>query len=90
MKTGKFGMEIIAGIYIRVSSVEQAEEGYSINSQKDKLNAYCKAMGYRIFNTYTDPGFTGANINRPALQQLIQDVESNKLDVIIVMKLDRL
>lgn len=87
---GKFGTEIIAGIYIRVSSAEQAEEGYSIGSQTDKLNAYCKAMGYKIFNTYVDPGFTGANIDRPALQQLIQDVESNKLDVVVVMKLDRL
>ena len=87
---GKFGAEIIAGIYIRVSSTEQAEEGYSIGSQTDKLKAYCTAMGYRIFNTYIDPGFTGANTSRPALQQLIQDVESNKLDVVIVMKLDRL
>lgn len=90
MKTGKFGTEIIAGIYIRVSSTEQAEEGYSIGSQTDKLNAYCKAMGYRIFNTYIDPGFTGANMNRPALQQLVQDIELNRLDVVIVMKLDRL
>lgn len=90
MKIGKFGNEIIAGIYIRVSSTEQAEEGYSVGSQTDKLTAYCTAMGYRIFNTYIDPGFTGANINRPALQQLIQDVELGKLDVVVVMKLDRL
>ncbi len=90
MGTGKFGNEIIAGIYIRVSSTEQADEGYSIGSQTDKLKAYCTAMGYRIFNTYVDPGFTGANINRPALHQLIQDVELGKLDVIVVMKLDRL
>ena len=90
METGKFGTKIIAGIYIRVSSTEQAEEGYSIGSQTDKLNAYCKAMGYKIFNTYVDRGFTGANINRPALQQLIQDVELGKLDIVVVMKLDRL
>jgi site-specific DNA recombinase len=79
-----------AGIYIRVSSAEQALEGYSVGSQTDKLQAYCMAMGYDIYNVYTDPGFTGANIDRPAMKKLINDVENKKIDIVLVMKLDRL
>lgn len=79
-----------AALYVRVSTTEQAEEGYSVGSQTDKLKAYCTAMGYSVFNIYTDPGFTGANLNRPAIQSLIHDVQNNLIDIVLVMKLDRL
>lgn len=79
-----------AAIYIRVSTTEQAEEGYSVQSQIDKLTAYCMAMDYTIYDTYIDPGYTGSNINRPAMQQLIADVKKGHIDIVIVMKLDRL
>ena len=79
-----------AGIYIRVSSSEQAEEGYSVGSQTDKLKAYCVAMEYDVYGVYTDPGYTGANINRPAMQQLIKDIEAKNVEIVLVMKLDRL
>lgn len=78
------------GCYIRVSSTEQADEGYSVQSQTDKLKAYCLAMDYMIYDMYIDPGFTGANLNRPGMQRLIRDVTNKKLDMVIVMKLDRL
>lgn len=79
-----------AAIYIRVSTAEQALEGYSIQSQTEKLQAYCKAMDFNVYDVYTDPGFTGANLNRPAMQKLISDVQEHFVDVVIVMKLDRL
>lgn len=79
-----------AGIYVRVSTQEQAEEGYSIQSQLDKLKAYCNIKEYILIKEYIDPGFSGANLNRPAITQLIQDVQNKKLDVVLVMKLDRL
>ncbi len=78
-----------AGIYIRVSSAEQAEEGYSIQAQTEKLEAYCKARDWVLYKAYTDPGFTGANINRPALQDMITDIKQHKIDIVVVYKLDR-
>lgn len=83
-------MQKKAALYVRVSTTEQAEEGYSVGSQTEKLKAYCTAMGYSIYNIYTDPGFTGANLNRPAMQTLMQDVQNRLIDIVIVMKLDRL
>lgn len=78
-----------AAIYIRVSSAEQAEEGYSIQAQTEKLEAYCKARDWNIYNTYTDPGFTGSNTKRPALQELIKSIKKHEIDVVVVYKLDR-
>lgn len=78
-----------AAIYTRVSSTEQVEEGYSLEAQIQKLTAYCNAKDWIIYKSYIDPGYTGANINRPAMQQLIQDVPKHNFDVIVVYKLDR-
>lgn len=78
-----------AALYIRVSSAEQAEEGYSIQAQTEKLEAYCKARDWSITNTYTDPGFTGSNTKRPDLQALIKSIKNHEVDVVVVYKLDR-
>lgn len=80
----------IARIYIRVSSQEQAEEGYSIPAQKEKLKAFCKAKDYFIENEYIDPGFSGANMDRPGLKKLIEDIKTRKTDMVVVYRLDRL
>lgn len=77
-------------IYARVSTTIQAEEGYSISEQTDKLSKYCEIMGWAVYNTYTDAGFTGSNIERPAMQQLIKDAKESKFDTVLVYKLDRL
>jgi site-specific DNA recombinase len=74
--------------YIRVSSQEQAIEGYSIQAQKERLAAYCKAHDWLITDFYIDGGYTGANIKRPGMQKLIADID--KFDVVLVYKLDRL
>lgn len=79
-----------AALYVRVSTMEQAKEGYSIPAQTSKLTAYAKAKDYAIVNTYTDPGYSGAKMDRPGLQQMIRDVKKNKIDVVVVYKLDRL
>lgn len=76
--------------YIRVSTVEQAEEGYSIGAQKERLTAYCKARDWLVYDYYVDGGFSGSNIDRPAMQKLINDVKSKKIDAVLVYKLDRL
>lgn len=77
-------------IYVRVSSQEQANEGYSIQEQTERLTKYCEAHGWIRVKVYTDPGFTGANRNRPALQMLCADVAKSLFDTVLVYKLDRL
>jgi len=82
--------KIVIAIYIRVSTQEQAKEGYSIGEQKERLEKYSEAHDWIIFKVYTDPGFSGGSTNRPGLQQLIRDVERKKVDKVLVYKLDRL
>ena len=77
-------------LYIRVSTQEQAREGYSIGAQEDRLRSYAKARGYTIVKVYTDPGFSGGNMERPALQEMIKQLEKGVADLVLVYKLDRL
>lgn len=77
-----------AALYIRVSTLEQAQEGYSVGEQKERLIAYCKAKDWLIADIYVDGGYTGSNLNRPGIQKLIS--ETNKFDLVLVYKLDRL
>ena len=77
-------------IYSRVSTIHQAVEGYSIEQQIDSLTKYCEAMGWTIYEYYTDSGFSGGKLERPAMEKLIRDAESGKFDTVAVYKLDRL
>lgn len=77
-------------IYVRVSTQEQANEGYSIDSQIDRLNSYCKARDWAVHKIYKDAGFSGANIERPALNELMRDIKDKRVNLVLVFKLDRL
>lgn len=77
-------------IYVRVSTQEQAKEGYSVDEQLDRLRKYCEAHDWKLRKEYVDPGFSGAKLERPAIQQLIKDVEEGKISRVLVYKLDRL
>ena len=77
-------------IYVRVSTTNQAEEGYSIEEQKDKLSSYCNIKDWSVYKIYTDGGFSGSNTKRPALEQLIKDAKKKLFDTVLVYKLDRL
>ena len=77
-------------IYIRVSTQEQAHEGYSIAAQEERLRAYAKARGYTIVKIFTDPAYSGANMERPALQEMVKGIEQGIADLVLVYKLDRL
>lgn len=76
-----------AALYIRVSTQEQVEN-YSIESQRERLEAYCKSKGWTVYETYIDGGYSGSNIDRPALKQLLDDLDN--IDVVVVYRLDRL
>lgn len=77
-------------LYPRVSTTEQANEGYSIGEQIERLEKYCEAMNWHVYKIYTDPGYSGASLERPGLQALIKDVKAGKVDKVVVYKLDRL
>lgn len=79
-----------AGIYCRVSTLEQAQDGYSLKAQEEKLKLYANGMQYDIFSTYIDDGYSGSSINRPALSKLINDIKSRNIDIVLIYKLDRL
>ncbi len=65
-------------------------EGYSIDAQIDLLKSYLKSKEWEDFEIYTDPGFSGKDLNRPAIQRLIQDCKDGKIDTVLVFKLDRI
>lgn len=75
-------------LYVRVSTSEQAREGYSIGEQTERLSKFCESQGWNVLKVYTDAGYTGTNMRRPALQQLISDIK--RIDKVVVYKLDRL
>lgn len=77
----------MVAVYARVSTLEQTEN-YSISSQVEKIKAYCMAKDWTIYDTYIDGGFTGTNIERPALQKMLSEMEH--IDAVVVYKLDRL
>lgn len=77
-------------IYIRVSTEEQAKEGYSISAQKQKLKAYCIAQGWEVSGVYVDEGISAKDMNRPQLQQMIKDIKAGLVDCVLVYRLDRL
>ncbi len=77
-------------LYVRVSTLSQLEEGYSIEEQKAKLESYCDIKDWHIYKVYTDGGFSGSTTERPALEQLIKDAQSKLFDTVLVYKLDRL
>jgi len=77
-----------AALYVRVSTHMQAEEGYSIGAQKERMKEYCKAKEWEVYDIYEDGGYSGGKIDRPGLSQLIEDV--GNFDVVLVYKLDRL
>lgn len=81
---------IRVALYIRVSTQEQASEGYSVGEQTTRLKKYAEAMGWEIYKIYVDPGFSGGDTNRPGLKELISDVETGDIDKVVVYKLDRL
>ncbi len=77
-------------IYVRVSTLEQSEHGYSIDEQTDRLKSYTEIKDWSVYKTYVDGGHSGAKLDRPALTKLLNDAKLNKFDAVLVYKLDRL
>ena len=81
----------IAGLYIRVSTEDQAREGFSLKEQEKRLRAMCEYKGYEVYKVYKDSGISAKTGNyRPAFEELLQDIKDKKCNTIVVLKLDRL
>ena len=81
----------IAGLYIRVSTEDQAREGFSLKEQEKRLRAMCEYKGYEVYKIYKDSGISAKTGNyRPAFEELLQDIKDKKCNTIVVLKLDRL
>ncbi|MEG1597687.1 MAG: recombinase family protein [Bacilli bacterium] len=80
-----------SAIYIRVSTEDQAREGYSLGEQKEKLEQLCQYRDYNIFNIYEDAGISAKDMeHRPSFKKMLEDVKNGHINVIVAYKLDRL
>lgn len=80
-------MNDICGLYVRVSTEDQAREGHSLGEQIKKLKELANYRGYKI---YEDAGISAKDTNRPAYQEMMADMKAGKINKIVVYKLDRL
>ncbi|WP_017187625.1 recombinase family protein, partial [Alkalibacillus haloalkaliphilus] len=83
------GHGLRAAIYIRVSTEEQ-KKGYSLEAQEETLKEYAAKKSYQVVDVYSDGGFSGKDFNRPAFRRMMNDIEEDKVDIILVWKVDRL
>lgn len=80
-----------AGVYIRVSTEDQAREGFSLGEQKEKLLALCKFKELDVYKVYEDAGVSAKDMeHRPQFQQMLQDMKDGKINYIVAYKLDRI
>jgi site-specific DNA recombinase len=79
----------LAAIYIRVSTQDQAQHGFSLDAQEESLINYAKALGYELYKIYKEEGKSGKNLNRPEIINLLKDAEEKKFQAIFIYKLDR-
>jgi len=80
----------IAGIYIRVSTEDQAREGFSLGEQEEKLKQLCSYKEYEVFKVYCDAGISAKDMeHRPQFQEMLKDIKLGKINYIVAYKLDR-
>jgi len=87
-----------AAVYVRVSTDDQAKEGFSLDAQRARIRAYCVAKGYRLLREFADDGFSGRSTNRPGFQSLISAIRDGipvadrrvRIAAVVVARFDRL
>ena len=75
-------------VYTRVSTEDQAKEGFSLEAQGERLEAYCRARDWEVLASYIDDGYSGRETKRPAYQRMM--AERDAWDVLLVLKMDRI
>lgn len=82
--------KLVCGVYTRVSSPDQVENGYSLEEQKEILLQRAEKQGYEVYDVYTDAGISGKDVkHRPQMQRLLRDVQEGRVQVILAWKLSR-
>jgi DNA invertase Pin-like site-specific DNA recombinase len=80
--------DLKAALYTRVSTEDQAKEGFSLDAQIGRLRSYCEARGWEVYKEYIEDGFSGRDVKRPAYHDLMIDIA--QWDVLLVLKMDRI
>lgn len=78
-----------AAIYLRVNTNDQIEEGSSIENQRELLQAWAKLWGYKIYDEYSDRGYSGRTPDRPGFQRMLRDAEAGRFQLVVVTTADR-
>ena len=82
--------QMIAGIYIRVSTEDQAREGFSLGEQQERLEELCKFKKFKVHKIYQDAGISAKDMeHRPSFQAMMNDMKKGKINCIVAYKLDR-
>lgn len=76
-----------AALYCRVSTDDQAKEGFSLSAQRERLKSYCVAKGWKVSKVYVDDGYSGRSTDRPAYQKMMD--QKDDWDILVVLKMDR-
>ena len=87
--TTLFNAQARVVVYARVSTDEQAEEGFSLDEQLRLCREFCERKGWTVVAEYVDPGESGTTVARPAFQEMLRDARHGKFDYLVVHKLDR-
>ena len=77
-------------LYIRVSTERQANEGDSLDEQEKELRRFCEFKHYAIHQVHIEPGRSAKDTKRPEYQKLMADIEAQRINAVVVKKLDRL
>ena len=84
-------IKVRAGLYMRVSTEDQAREGFSLPEQKERLEAYCKLNNFEIVDYYEDAGISAKKGNyRPEWERLKEDIRNKKINTMLALKQDRI
>ena len=84
-------IKVRAGLYMRVSTEDQAREGFSLPEQKERLEAYCKLNDFEIIDYYEDAGISAKKGNyRPEWERLKEDIVNKRINTMIALKQDRI
>jgi len=76
--------------YVRVSTEDQAQGGVSLDSQEEKIRAYCAAKDWDLVRVVRDGGHSAKDLNRPGMQKILEECRKKRFDVVVILKLDRL
>lgn len=79
-----------AATYSRVSTDEQAKEGFSLEVQAEKSLQYIKLQDWEFIRAYSDPGCSGKDLKRKEIQLVIKEIKEGRIQALVVHKLDRL